>query len=161
MAIVSGATPGTTYSLSRYATQLSSYRRPCGPFELAGSTCGLQSTPSALRASDGCLRGSPDSIKPLLHNAGHDFAIFVKRSSIPLPYEGNLQPTAASVSECSVTFWVTKYTSQHDVLLPDTYRFFWTFDSWRNQKPIELHRRHRWHLRQRHYPSPSGMASWC
>jgi len=66
--------PGKAVSLTQCTTRLSPYRRLCEPFEVAASTCGIQSTPSILRTSGACLRVSPDRVKPLSCNAGHDFA---------------------------------------------------------------------------------------
>lgn len=47
---------------------------PYRPFGVAAPTCGIQSTPSVLPTSGGCIQISLCSIKPLLLSAGHVFA---------------------------------------------------------------------------------------
>ena len=99
-------------SLSHCTTRFSSYRRPSEPFGIAVPTCGFQSTPSILRTSGACLRGSPDRFKPLSCNAGHDFAFLfddkgfqpsISRFSEPMLL-GALQPTDTGVSRDFIAF---------------------------------------------------------
>ncbi len=134
-AVFRGFPQGWRYSLSRCTTRLSSYRRPCGPFEAAGLY--VRNPIDTLCLADFRWLPSgrtPGSVKPLSYSVGHVFAIFVKGLSVLwlIGFHSSLrQPELAvaiakRVSCDSLLFWSSECHAQRVFLLPDTRPSFGT-----------------------------------